>query len=99
MCLLNFTYTCHFFTFSFFVSEVVRRCSVIEGVFRNFEKLTGKHLYQNLFFSKVTVLWPAFLLKRRLAQVFSCEFFEISKNTFSTEHLKATASIFLKYLF
>ena len=29
-------------------------------------KLTGKHLYQNLFFSKVTVLRPATLSKRRL---------------------------------
>ena len=31
-------------------------------------------------------------LKKTLAQVFSCEFCEISKNTFSTEHLQSTAS-------
>ena len=31
--------------------------------------------------------------KEALAQVFSCEFFEISKNTFFTEHLCATASV------
>ena len=43
-----------------------QRCSLIEGVFRNFKKLTGKQLYQNLFFNKVTVLRPATLLKRRL---------------------------------
>ena len=30
-----------------------------------------------------------------LANVFSCEFYEISKNTFSTEHLRTTASIIL----
>ena len=30
--------------------------------------------------------------KEALAQVFSCEIFEISKNTFFTEHLQATAS-------
>ena len=30
-----------------------RRCSVIEGVLRNFAKFTGKHLYQSLFFNKV----------------------------------------------
>ena len=30
--------------------------------------------------------------KEILAQVFSCEFCEISKNTFFTEHLWATAS-------
>ena len=34
--------------------------------------------------------WPATLLKKEtLAQVFSCEFCEISKNTFFTEHLRA----------
>ena len=31
--------------------------------------------------------------KETLAQVFSCEFCQISKNTFFTEHLWATASI------
>ena len=33
-----------------------------------------------------------FIKKETLAQVFSCEFFEISKNNFFTEHLRATAS-------
>ena len=32
-----------------------------------------------------------FIKKETLAQVFSCEFCEISKNTFFTEHLLATA--------
>ena len=49
-----------------------------KGVLRNFAKFTGKHL------------WPAtglqqacnFIKKDTLAQVFSCEFCEISKNTF-----------------
>ena len=36
---------------------------------------------------------PATLLKKSLAQVFSCEFCEISKNTFLTEHLWMTAPI------
>ena len=31
--------------------------------------------------------------KETLALVFSCQFFEISKNTFLTEHLRATASV------
>ena len=36
---------------------------------------------------------PATLFKKEtLAQVFSCEFCEIPKNTFFTEHLWATAS-------
>ena len=34
----------------------------------------------------------ATLLKRTLAQVLSCEFCEISKNTFFTEHFWMTAS-------
>ena len=40
-------------------------------VLKNFAKFTGKHLCQGLFFKKET-----------LAQTFSCEFFEISKNAF-----------------
>ena len=39
-----------------------------EGDLRNFTKFTGKHLWQKLFIKKET-----------LAQVFSCEFCEISK--------------------
>ena len=31
--------------------------------------------------------------KETLAQVFSCEFYEISKNIFFTEHVWATASV------
>ena len=38
-----------------------------------------------------------FLKKETLAQVFSCEFYEISKNTFFTEHLWTTSSVL--YLF
>ena len=54
-----------------------RRCSVKKGVLRNFTKFTGKHLCQSLFVKK---------------ENFSCEFCEISKNTFFTEHLWVTAS-------
>ena len=38
-------------------------------------------------------LRPPTLLKKRLWQVFSCEFCEISSNIFSTEHLWTTASV------
>ena len=34
-----------------------------------------------------------FIKKETLAQVFSCDFCEISKNTFFTEHLGTTASV------
>ena len=54
-----------------------------KGVLRNFAKFTGKHLCQGLFFNKVAGLSAATLLKIKiLAHVFSCEFCEISKNTF-----------------
>ena len=52
-------------------------------VLRNFTKLTEKHLCQSLFFNKVSDFKPTTLLKKvTLAQVFSCELCEISKNTF-----------------
>ena len=60
-----------------------RRCSVKKCVLRNFAKFTGKHLCQSLCFNEVA---------GTAAQVFSCEFCEISKNTFFTEHLRTTAS-------
>ena len=58
-------------------------------------------LCQSLFFNKVAGL-PATLLKKSLwHRFFSCEFCEISKNTFFTEHLWATVSInpLLRHLF
>ena len=42
-----------------------------KGVLENFAKFTGKYLSQSLFFNRET-----------LAQVFSCGFCEIFKNTF-----------------
>ena len=56
-----------------FKSSHHQRCSVRKGVVRNFTKFKGKHLSQSLLFNKVA----------GLTQVFSCEFCEISKNTFS----------------
>ena len=63
-----------------------------KSVLRDFTKFTGKHLCQSLSFNKVAGLSSATLLKKRLAQVFSCEFYEIFKNNFFTEHFW-TASI------
>ena len=54
-------------------------CSVRKQVLKNFAKFTEGHLWQNLLFKK-----------EALAQAFSCEIFEISKNVFFTEHLLAT---------
>ena len=53
-----------------------RRCSIRKGVFRNFVKLTGKHLCQSLSFNKVAGC--NFIKKETFAQVFSYEFCEIS---------------------
>ena len=45
------------------------------------------------FFNTEIAGWRLQLFKKEtLAQVFSCEFYEISKNTFFTEHLQTTAS-------
>ena len=55
------------------------------------QKFTGKYLCQSLFFNKV----PG----QALAQVFSCEFCEISKKMLFTEHLRTTASDSLTSLF
>ena len=78
-----------------YVRSSHRRCSVRKGVLRNFVKFTGKHLCQSLFFDKVVGLRPATLLKKRLWHrcfPVSCEFYEISKNTFFTEQLWVTPS-------
>ena len=51
-------------------------------------KFTGKHQCQSIF-----LIQPSnFVKKESLAQLFSCEFCKISKNTFFTEHLYVTAS-------
>ena len=65
-----------------------RSCSVKKDAFRNSRKLSGKHLCKSLFFNKV-------IKKETLVQVFSCEFCGISKNTYFTEHLRATVSKYL----
>ena len=79
-------------TFGFFAvfRSSHQSCSIIKDVLRSFAKFTGKHLCQSLIFNKVVGL---FLLKKTVAQVFSCEFCEISKNTYFTEHLPATAAV------
>ena len=64
-----------------------------KGVLRNFIKFTGKLLCKILSFNKVAGLRLATLLKNTLAHVVSCEFCEIPKNTFFTEHFRTTASV------
>ena len=64
-----------------------------KDVLRNFAKITGKHLFNGLFLNKVAGLVCNFIKKKNLAQVFSREFCEISKNTSSAEHLQTAASV------
>ena len=71
--------------------QLPRGVLLSKGVLRNFAKLIGKHLCQSLFFNIKLQATCNFIKKEALAQVFSCEFCEISKNTFFTEHL-ATVS-------
>ena len=68
-----------------------------KGILRNYSKFTLKHLCQSLFFNKVAGLACNFIKKETLAQVFSCEFCEISKNIFSYRTPLVAASEFRKY--
>ena len=58
-----------------------------KGVLRNFEKLTGKHLYQSLLFNKVAGLRTATLLKKRFwYRCFPVNFSKFLKTPSITEH-------------
>ena len=57
-----------------------------------FPKFTGKNVSVS-FLIKLLALTCNFIKKETLAQVFSCEFCEISKYTFSKEHLWAAAFV------
>ena len=59
-----------------------------KGVLGNFTKFTGKHLYQSLLFNKVTGLWPATLLEKRLCHTCSpVNFVKFLRTPFFIEHL------------
>ena len=85
---------------SLFFRSSHRRCSLRKGVLTNFAKFTRKHLCQSFFFNKVAGLRPATLLKKRLwHRYFPVNFAKFLRtpfpqNTFSTEHLQASAFIF-----
>ena len=60
-----------------------------KDVFKNFKKFTGKLLRHTSFLNKVAGIKAATLLKKEtLAQVLSCGFCEIFKNTYFIEHLR-----------
>ena len=69
-----------------FIEEVAQRCSVKKVFLKNFVKFTGKQLGQSLFFNKVA----------SLAQVPSCEFYEISTNNLFYRTPLVAASAYLQ---
>ena len=60
-----------------------------KGVLKNFAKFTRKHLCLSLLQAEAY----SFIKKETLAQVFSCEFYKIFKNTFLAEHLRMNAPV------
>ena len=67
-----------------------------KSVLRNFAKFVRKHLCQSVFFNKVAGAACNFIKRETLAQVFSCEFCKISKNTFFYRTPPVAASLFCK---
>ena len=63
------------------VEAVVQKCSVKKMLLK-ISQNSGKHLCQSLFLIKLQAWLKNFIKKKTLAQVFSCDFCEISKNTF-----------------
>ena len=66
-----------------------RRCSVKKGVLRNFANSQENTCVKVAFLIKLAC---NLIKKENLAQVFSCEFCEVFKNTLFIEHLRVTAS-------
>ena len=69
-----------------------QRCSMKKVFLEISQYLQENTCARVLFFNKVADLRLATVLKKTLAQVFSCDFCEISNNTFFTEHLWITGS-------
>ena len=72
------------------------RCSVNKGVIKNFANPQESNGARVSFLIKLQASACNFINKKKkkiLAQVFSCDFCEISKNTIFTEQLWATAPV------
>ena len=62
-------------------------------IFKKKKKKRGNVSKYNLLDIDPEAVVQSFIKKETLAQVFSCEFYEISRNTFFTEQLWTTASM------
>ena len=78
-------------------TEAATRGVLYKNVFLEISQNPQENTCVSLFFKKVAGV--KFNKKETLAQVFSCEFCEISKNTHFKEHLYTTASKKMKYCF
>ena len=72
---------------------IIKTNSIIRSISFFFTEAATRVVLQKKAFLEIPQACN-FIKKETLAQVFSCEFCEISKNTFSAEHLRTTASIF-----
>ena len=71
------------------------RVKLVLVVLNLFERVFNR-LGNILLRNKDRKIWPKacnFIKKETLAQVFFCEFYKVSKNTFLTEHVWTAASI------
>ena len=86
--------------FFWWIKEAVAHtCSVKKLLLEISQKFVEKHLCQSIFFNKVADAACNFIKKETLAQVFSCQFCEISKNSFFYRTpLMAASGITLKIL-
>ena len=79
----------------FFREAVVQRCSVKKVFLEISQNSQENTCTRASFFTKRPEAWN-FIKKETLAQVFSYEFYEISKNTFSYRTHLVAASVFKK---
>ena len=75
-----------------FLEAVVRRCPVKKVFLKIFQNSQENTCARAFFLIKL----QAFIKKETLARLFSCEFWEIFKNTFLPEHLRRTTSDFYR---
>ena len=79
--------------FLFHSEAVVRRCSVNKVFLKILQNSQENTCDRVSFLIKLQAEVSNFIQKETLKQVLSCEFCEISKNTFFPDHLRATASV------
>ena len=73
------------------IKEAATRDVLYKKMFLEISQNSQENTYARDFSIKLQALACNFIKKESLAQVFSCEFCEISRNTFFTELLRTTA--------